>query len=329
MKTILRGAAIAAVKGVLCAAAVVPLLAGAAAYPDRPIQFVINFSAGGATDINGRLIAKYMSERLGQPLVVENRAGAAGAIGVNYVTHARPDGYLIGMSGLGPTVIHALLGRTLGFDPQRDLRPVAFLGSSSMAFVTRAGSPIRSVRDLLELARAQPGRLTYGTAGSGTPGHLAAAYLASMAGIEITQVPYKGDSDLLPDLMAGRIDFASVGMVSVFPLLQANKLAGIAITTKERLPSLPGLPTVAESGVPGYDAETWNLLVVPTGTDPAIGARLNEVVNGITGDPQFNARLLELGSTTRQMDPAQLRQFISSERAKWDKVIRDADIKME
>lgn len=329
MKTLLRSAAKAAARAALCASVLVAPLAGAAGYPDHPVQFIINFSAGGATDINGRLIAKAMGDRLGQTFIVENRAGAAGAIGANYVTHAKADGYLIGMSGLGPTVIHTLLGRTLGFDPEKDLTPVAFLGSSSMAFVTRAGSPIRTIDDLVKLAKAHPGKLTYGTAGSGTPGHLAGAYLASMVGISITQVPYKGDAELLPDLMSGRIDFASVGMVSVFALLRSQKLAGIAITTTDRLPSLPALPTVAESGVPGYDAETWNLLIVPKGTDPAIGARLNEVVNGITGDPKFNERLLELGSTTRPMSPAQLRQFIADERTKWTRVIREADIKVE
>lgn len=329
MKILLRSVAKAAVRAALCASAFSSPQASAAGYPDHAVQFVINFSAGGATDINGRLIAKALGDRLGQTFVVENRPGAAGAIGANYVTHAKDDGYVIGMSGLGPTVIHALLGRPLDFDPEKDLTPVAFLGSSSMAFVTRADSPIHSIGDLVKLAKAQPGKLTYGTAGSGTPGHLAGAYLASLTGISITQVPYKGDSELLPDLIAGRIDFASVGMVSVFPLLKTRKLAGIAITTKERLSSLPELPTVAESGVPGYDAETWNLLIVPRGTDPTIGARLNDAVNTITGDRKFNERLLELGSTTRPMSQAELRQFVANERAKWRKVIREAEIKME
>lgn len=303
--------------------------AQAAGYPERPVQFVIGFAAGGATDINGRLIAKTMGEQLKQPFVVENKLGAAGSIGVAYVTAARPDGYLIGMSGLGSTVIQPILGKKLGYDPENDLTPVAFLGSSSMAFITRPGSPIRSIEDLVKAAKDKPGQLSYGTAGNGTPGHLAGAYLSSMAGIAITQIPYKGDAELLPDLMSGRLDFAVVGTVSVFSMLKTDKLHGIALTSRDRLKTLPAVRTVGESGQPGYEAETWNLLIVPKGTPAEIGHKLNATVNGITGDPAFQDKLVELGSQTRSMPPEELKRFVKSEREKWTRVIRDGKITVD
>lgn len=298
-------------------------------YPSRPIQVIVPYAAGGTTDLAGRIVAKALGEQLHQTVVVENKVGAAGSVGVSQAVRAAPDGYTMAVSGVSSTMLHQLLGRKLPYDPQADLNPVAYMGSSGMVVITRKDSNFKNLRQVIEHARAQPGAVTFGSAGNASPGHLATEYIAGMAKIRMTHVPYAGDSALMGDLMSGRIDIATVGIASVFSHMNAGSISALALTSRERLASFPSLPTVAEAGLDGYEADIWNLLVLPKGTPPAVDARLNATVNQLMTDKGVRESLLNIGFTARPMSLAEIRGFIETERTKWAAIIRDAKIKID
>lgn len=297
------------------------------AYPQQPLQLVVPYAAGGTTDLAGRITAKGLSDILKQSVVVQNRPGAAGSVGVNYVLRSKADGYTLAVSGVSSTMLHDLLGQPLPYNPSKDLNAVGYLGSSGMAVITRNGSPFKDLKQVIEAARAKPEALTFGSAGNTSPGHLATEYLTKMAGIRMTHVPYAGDSALMADLMSGRIDVATVGIASAFAQIESGAVKGLALTSRERLPSLPKLPTVAESGLPGYEADIWNLLVVPTGTPPEVDARLNDAVNTMMQRPDVRESLLKIGFTARPMTREEIRKFMDTERKKWGQVLTDAGLR--
>lgn len=301
----------------------------AQAYPDRAIQMVVPYAAGGSTDLAGRIVAKALGERLHQAVVVENKVGAAGSVGVGQVARSAPDGYSLAVSGVAPTVLHQLLGRKLPYDPQKDLNPVAYLGSSGMVIITRKDSPFKNLRQVIEQAKAKPGTVSYGSAGHASPAHLATEYLSSMAGIRMNHIPYAGDSALMGDLMSGRIDIATVGIASVFSHMTAGSVTALALTSRERLKSFPALPTVAEAGFAGYEADIWNLLVLPKNTPQEVDAKLNATVNKLIGEKAVQDGLLGLGFTARPMSIPEINEFIRAEREKWTKVIRDSKITVD
>lgn len=305
------------------------LPAQAADYPKRPLQVIVPYAAGGTTDLAGRIMAKALGDALHQTAIVENRPGAAGSLGVAQVLRSPPDGYAMAVSGVSSTILHQLLGRKLPYDPQKDINAVAYLGSSGMVVVTAKDSPYRTLRQLIDQARAKPGSISFGSAGNASPGHLATEYLANMAGIRMTHVPYTGDSALMGDLMTGRIDIATVGIASVFSHMKAGTITTLAITSRERIKSFPEVPTVAEAGLPGYEADIWNLLVLPKGTPPGVDARLNAAVNQAMHDKGVQDSLLNIGFTGRPMSRAEIQAFIQTERDKWGKVIRDAKITID
>ncbi|KAF1044225.1 Bug family tripartite tricarboxylate transporter substrate binding protein [Xylophilus sp.] len=300
-----------------------------AGYPDRPIQVIVPYAAGGTTDLAGRIVAKALGEALNQAVVVENKPGAAGSVGVAQVLRSPPDGYAAAVSGVSSTMLHQLLGRKLPYDPQKDINAVAYLGSSGMVVVTAKDSPYRTLRQVIDQARARPGSISFGSAGNASPGHMATEYLANMAGVRMTHVPYPGDSALMGDLMTGRIDIATVGIASVFSQMKAGSVSTLAITSRERIKSFPNVPTVAEAGLPGYEADIWNLLVLPRGTPAAVDARLNAAINKAMLDKGVQDSLLGIGFTGHPMSLSDIQSFIQSERGKWSKVIRDAKITID
>lgn len=315
----------------LCAiAASSPALHAASDYPSRPIQVIVPYAPGGTTDLAGRIVAKAMGESLGQPAVVENKPGAAGSVGVAQALRATPDGYMMAVSGVSSTMIHDLLGRKLPYDPKVDLNAVGYLGSSGMVVITSNDSPYKTLAEVIKASKDQPGSVSFGSAGNVSPGHMATEYLASMAGVDMTHVPYPGDSALMSDLVSGRIDIATVGIASVFSHIKAGSVRTLAITSAERLPTFADIPTVAEAGnLPGYEADIWNLLVLPKGSPAEIDQQLNTTINALMRTDGVKDSLLQIGFTGREMSLAEIQQFIETERAKWGKVIKDSNIRME
>ena len=299
------------------------------AFPSKPLQMIVPYAAGGSTDLAGRIVAKGMNDKLGQPVVVDNRAGAAGVIGVSQALRSAPDGYISALSGVSTTMLHELLGRKLPYDPKKDINAVGYLGSSSMAIITRPNSPFKTLANVLEQSRKEPGSITFGTAGNASPGHLAAEYLANMAKVKMTHVPYTGDSATLNDLISGRVDIAVVGIASVSAQIKAGSLKALALTSGARLSTLPDVPTVAETGLTGYAAEIWNLLVLPKGTPTAVDQKLNQTVNALIVEPAVRDALLQLGMTAQPMSLPEIQRFVQTEREKWAKVIRDANIRID
>jgi len=301
----------------------------AADYPERPIQIIVPYAAGGTTDLAGRIVAKALSERLGQSVVVENKPGAAGSVGMGQALRASPDGYTMAVSGVSATMLHQILGRKLPYDPQKDLNAVAYLGASGMVIITRKDSPFKTLRQVIDHAKSKPNAISFGSAGNVSPGHLATEYLENMAGIQMTHVPYAGDAALMPDLMSGRIDIATVGIASVFAHIRAGSITTLALTSRERLASLPDLPTVAESGLPGYEADIWNLLALPAGSPAAVDQTINAAVNAAMAAQDVRDSLLNIGFTARPMNLAEIGAFIRVERDKWRRIIRDAQITIQ
>ncbi|THT96292.1 tripartite tricarboxylate transporter substrate binding protein [Lampropedia puyangensis] len=315
----------------LCAlTSTLPALHAAGSYPTRPIQVIVPYAPGGTTDLAGRIVAKAMGEALGQPAVVENKPGAAGSVGVAQALRAAPDGYTMAVSGVSSTMIHDLLGRKLPYDPKTDLHAVAYLGSSGMVVITSSDSAYKTLQDVIDASKAKPGSVSFGSAGNVSPGHMASEYLASMAKIEMTHVPYTGDSALMSDLVSGRIDIATVGIASVFSHIKAGSIRTLAITSAERFSTFPEIPTVAEAGqLTGYEADIWNLLVLPKGTASEIDQKLNATINQLMRTDEVKNSMLQIGFTARDMELADIQTFIQTERAKWGKVIKESNISLE
>jgi tripartite-type tricarboxylate transporter receptor subunit TctC len=298
-------------------------------YPNRPIRMVVPFPPGGGADIAARTVALKLSERWGQQVIVDNRGGAAGNIGTEIVSRAAPDGYTLLMGTTGPFTINATLYPKLAFDPAKDFTPVVLVAPTSFVLVVHPAVPAGSVRELVELARRQPGKLTFGSSGVGGPPHLAGELLRSMAGIDIVHVPYKGAGLVLTDLLGGQLTMAFADMIAVAPHTRAGKMKALAITTANRNSRLPELPTLSESGVPGYAVLGWSGLLVPSGTPAGIVRRLNTEVLGILKLPDVQERLASDGSDFGANSPEWFAAFIRTESAKWAKVIKASGARAE
>lgn len=288
-------------------------------FPSRPLKLVIPFPPGGSTDLAGRLLAEEMGKALGQPVVVENRAGAAGALGVASVLRSPPDGYTLVFSGAGPTVIGHLIGQSMGFT-EREIGLVGSVCTLELVFVGRPGLAASTLSDVIRTAKASPGQLTYASAGYGGPVHLAYEYLRAMAGIDIRHIPYKGDAPATADLMGGQVDLGMLSAPAAIPLLKAGKLKALAVGGKTRLKQLPDLPTASESGLPGYEVATWNVLAAPVGLPRDIRERLHGALQTALNIPRLRERLEEQGMTPLPGSLADAEAFVAAERAKWAKV---------
>jgi tripartite-type tricarboxylate transporter receptor subunit TctC len=298
------------------------------AYPVKPVRFIVGQSPGGATDIIGRLVAAKMNDGLGQNVLVENRTGAAGSIAAAAVSKSPPDGYTILVVSSSYS-INPSLYTSLPFDPQKDLAPVSLLAEAPFLLVVHPSVPAASVRDLLGLARAAPGALTYGSGGNGSSGHLAGALFENLAKVKLAHIPYKGAGQALVDAMAGQISFMFASVLSSTPHVKQQRLRMLAVTGSRRSAALPRVPTVAEAGVPGYSTTTWYGLLAPAGTRAAIIDRVSSAANKAVMGADLRDRMLADGAEPQGSSPAVFQKHIAAEMAKWRNVVKNAHVTAE
>jgi tripartite-type tricarboxylate transporter receptor subunit TctC len=303
-----------------------PTSAQSGSYPNRPIKIVVGFPAGGASDVAGRAIGQKMSVRLGQPVVIENRAGAASNIGSEAVARAAPDGYTV-LFGTISLSINPSLYPKLAYDPLKDLVPVSMISSAPFLLVVNPSSPIKSVRELI--AASKTSDLNYATAGNGSGSHLFTELFRSEANIKLTHVPYRGAAPAMNDVLSGQVPLTFDNIITTLPLVQAGKLRALAVSTKTRSKAAPDIPTMHESGVPGFDATSWFGFFVPTGTPREIVARLNEETLEALKDPEVRDRLLKLGAEPMGSSPEEFGHFFRNEVARWGKVVREAKVQID
>jgi tripartite-type tricarboxylate transporter receptor subunit TctC len=302
-----------------CAAAVLwaaSLLAqaqpGAAAYPQQPIKLMVPWPPGGGVDSTARMIADPLAVRLGQPFVIDNRGGAGGNIGTQIAAQAKPDGYNLLMASISPNAINIHLYARLGFDPVKDFAPIVYVSSVPNILVVPADSPAKSVKDLIEMARAKPGTLNYGSGGVGSSQHLAAVQFISATRIDIVHVPYKGTSPAEVDLVAGHISMM-LDTTTCLPFIASGKMRALAVASRKRNPALPEVPTLDEAGVPGVYASSWYGLMAPAGTPRPIIDRLNAEANQVLQSAEIKKRMADFGAEIGGGTPEEFGQFIASE----------------
>ena len=312
-------------RSLLAIACLLPAIALAQSYPSKPIRFIVPYPPGGNTDIVGRTFAQKLQERLGQPVVVDNRGGAAGAIGMAVAAKAPADGYTLVIGDLGSLVIAAFSNPNLPYKPQVDLAPIGIVTSVSVVVTVNPKSPDNTFDDVLSRARANPGRITYGTSGAGSPGHLAMELLRSMTKVDMVNVPYKGGAPAVTDLLGGQLDLVVDG--SAFAQVKAGKLKALAVTGP-RLPALPDVPSIGES-VKGYEFTNWWGILAPAGTPPEVIKRINDELTAIAALPEIRDRLTGLGLAATSGTPQQFADQLKSETEKVDRIVKTANIKFE
>jgi tripartite-type tricarboxylate transporter receptor subunit TctC len=309
--------------------ALVLCIEGAAAqerYAAGPLRIVVPFAAGGSTDIFARLVGERLSGALGQPVVIENRPGAAGNIGGEFVARAAPDGYTLLMATTGVMSINNALYKDMTYDSSRDFDYVVLIASITNVLVVPVDSPLRSVTDLISAAKRSPGRLSFASSGAGASTHMSGELFKSMAGVDLLHVPYKGSGLAIPDVIAGRVSMMFDNMPGAIPHIRAGTLRAIAVTGLGRASALPEVPTVAETGVPGYESLSWSGIAVPAGTPRDVVARLNREINAILAAPEMRQKLADQGAEAVGGTPEAFAEHAKRERDKWSRVIRDASI---
>ena len=293
-----------------------------AAFPDRPIMLVVPFPAGGSTDLVARVVAEKMSQDLGQQIVVDNRGGAGGNVGAAAAAKADPDGYTILMGTVATHSINSALYRKMPYDPVKDFAPISLLVVVPNVLVVNPDFPAKNVQELIALLKEKPGEYSYASSGNGTPLHLSGELFKSMAGVDMVHVPYKGAGPALVDVMGGHVPIMFDNLPSSAEHIRAGKLRGLAVTTAERSPSMPELPTIAELGLPGYETYTWNALFAPAGTPPDVITTLNEAAVAAVQDPGVKAKLATMGASVVGSTPEELGQHVAAEMAKWAPVVK-------
>ena len=302
----------------------------AAPYPARPVRMIVPFPPGGPTDVMGRIAAKAMGEQLGQSCIVENKAGAGGNIGTDAVAKAAPDGYTIGLAAISSLAIAPHLYANLPFNAEKDFAPISLVGTTPCALVVHPGAPFTDLNGLITYAKAHLGQLNYATSGIGTSNHLAAELLQSFTGIQLTHVPYRGSSQIVPDLLSGTIMMSmESSLATTLQHIQAGKLRAIAITSPQRAGALPQVPTVAESGYPGFAIETWFGLVAPAATPQPILQRLATAWATGAKSAEVQTTFDHIAANLRTTDPAQFAAFMRSENQRFGNLIRRTGIKAE
>jgi tripartite-type tricarboxylate transporter receptor subunit TctC len=300
----------------------------AADWPNRPIHLIVPFPPGSSSDIVARIVAQALGEKLGETLVVENRPGASGAIASEYVAHAAPDGYTLGLINTSFTLLPSLTA-THTFDPVKSFAPISMIGASPFILASYPGFSPHTVREVIALAKSEPGKHTFAEAGPATLANLAGVLFNTMAGIQITPVSYRGSEQEVPDLIAGRVDMAYVTIPPTLALLHQSQVRAIAVTGAQRSPSLPDVPTIAEAGLPGYEAVLWQAINAPAGTPAPILARLNAETNTLLHEPNTTSALAKVGVEAQSGTAAQLADRIAADIHKWHDVIVSAGIKAQ
>jgi tripartite-type tricarboxylate transporter receptor subunit TctC len=306
-----------------------PLAVLAQPYPSKPIKLVVPFPVGGIADIYGRIVAGRLSEAWGQPVIVDNRTGAGGNIGADLVAKAPPDGYTIGIGSIGTHAVNVTLFSRMPYDAVNDFAPIAHLLEAEGLLVVHPSVPAQNVPELIAYARANPGKLTFASAGMGTASHLAGELFKSMAKVEMTHVPYKGNVPAITDLLAGQTSLIFATMPTVLPQAKAGKLRPLATIGAVRSAAVPELPTVAEAALPGFAVTNWVGLFAPAGTPPEVVRRWNAETLKIMRSPEIQARLLNEGARFIPMTPDQFGAFVKSEIAKWAPVVKASGARVD
>lgn len=300
-----------------------------ASWPSRPLTYVVPFAAGGTTDVLARVIGEKLSRALGQPVVVENKPGAGGNIGSEFVARAAPDGYTILGGTISSHAINVSLYARMPYDPERSFTPVTQIGNLANVLAVNAESPIRTIQDLIVAAKERPGALTFASSGAGTSQHLSGELFRRLAGVEITHVPYKGSAPALQDLLGGHVALVFDNVVAVAPLIKSGKVRPLGVSTLQRIGAFPDIPTIAEAGLPGYEVVSWQGIFAPAGTPQDVVRRLNEEIVRILKMPDVLERMEALGLEPVGNTSEEFARFQRAEIAKWARVIKESGLKAE
>jgi tripartite-type tricarboxylate transporter receptor subunit TctC len=296
-------------------------------YPSKPIMLLCPYAAGGNADQRSRQIGRFISTALGQPVLVDNKAGAGGNIGTDAIAKAKPDGYVIGMGNFAPLAVNPSMFEKMSFDPAKDLTPICLIEKGPLILMVRPDSPFKSVKDVIAAAKAKPGKVTFASGGLGGSHHLSGELFKQIAGLDMTHVPYKGGAPATTDLMGGQVDMMFEQMYAAAPSIRAGKLRALAITSKTRSPLFPDVPTMQEAGVPGFEVQNWQGLVGPAGLPANIVKTLNEASNKALADPAIRQQMLGQGNEIGGGSPEQFAAFIHAEAARWGKVVKAGHIR--
>ncbi|HQQ71399.1 MAG TPA: tripartite tricarboxylate transporter substrate binding protein [Alicycliphilus sp.] len=302
--------------------------AWAQAWPSRPVSIVVPFPAGGTTDVLARALGQELSKTLGQPVIVENKPGAGATLGADYVAKAKPDGYTLLMGAVHHTIATSVY-RRLGYDFEKDLAPITTVALVPNVLVVNPQLPAKTVPELLALARAEPGRLTYGSNGTGTGQHLIGAQFEGMGGVQLLHIPYKGSGPLTTDLLGGQISMSFDTITPVLPHIKAGKLRALAVTTAKRSVALPDVPTLDEAGLKGFDIGTWFGILAPAGTPKDVVARLNADMVKIIHSPDFRKKMDDIGAEAIGNTPEQMARQIRDDTARFAKLVKDAKVSLD
>jgi tripartite-type tricarboxylate transporter receptor subunit TctC len=298
-------------------------------WPSKPITYIVPFPPGGTTDILARLVAQKLGPALGTTIVIENKPGAGGNIGSDFVAKAAPDGYTILGGTISSHSINASLYPNLPYDPLKSFAQITLIGTNANVLIVGANSPIKSVQDIISISRSKPGSLSFASAGNGTSQHLSAELFKTIAKIDMVHIPYKGSAPAIQDVMGSQVPLMFDTTVVAAPFIESGRVRALAVTSGKRAPSLPNVPTMAEAGVAGYEVVAWQGIFAPAGTPPAIVQRLYTEISGILKQPDVQERLAKLGVDPSGMTPQQFAAFQATEIAKWAKVVKDSGAKAE
>ncbi len=303
--------------------------AAAQTYPARPIRIVVPDPAGGTSDILARSLSEKLTGSLGQPVVVENKPGANGNLGADFVAKSPPDGYTLLLADIGALAISPSVYSTLPFDPVRDFAPVTMVAYSPHILVVNPAVPANSMQELIALAKSKPGKLNFAISGVGGAPHLAGVEFALRTGVKWEYIPYKGGAQAIADVAGGQADVTLNGMLATYPLVKGGRLKLLAVSSARRMSAIPDVPTIAESGLPGFETGSWQGVIAPPDTPREIVARLNAEIRRIFAVPEMRDKLANQGADVRTNSPDEFAEFIRTEKDRWAKVVKDADVKFE
>ena len=313
----------------LAATATLPLGAAAQNYPTKPITIVVPFAAGGTTDILARLVGQHLSTELGQPVVVENKAGAGGNIGAAFAAKAAADGHTLFMGTVGTHAINAALYKKLPYDPIKDFAPLTRVAMVPNLLVAHPSQPFKTVQEMIAYAKANPGKINFGSPGNGASPHLSGELFKSMTKVDMVHVPYKGSAPAVSDLLGGQISIMFDNLPSVIPHVRGGKLRAIAISTAKRSADLPDVPTIAEAGVPGYEATSWFGLFAPAATPAPVLAKISTALGKVLANAEVKKKIDDQGGEPANETPAQFADFIQKESLKWGKVVKESGASLD
>jgi tripartite-type tricarboxylate transporter receptor subunit TctC len=315
--------------GMAAAAMSLPALAQTTSFPQKPVRIVVPYTTGGSNDVIARLLAQQLQETWGQPVVVENKPGAAGNIGSSDIAKSAPDGHSLLLTNINIVSMNPGLIVNMPFDPQKDFAPISLLGTTALALVVHPSVAANNVRELIDLARKEPGRLNYASSGNGSPQHMSAEMFKAMTKTSLTHIPYRGAAPAVNDLLAGQVQ-VTVGVVNqLIPHIRAGKLKALGVTSRKRLAQMPDVPTLDEAGVPGYESEIWLGLAAPAGTPPAIIEQINQAVRKAMATADVVSKLQSQGIDVLVSSPDQMRQRGLEDLKRWGDIIRTAGIKVD